>query len=90
MPNAKIDANEKNTWTAYNETTGLIEDVVVDPVTGALLVFGVTFDGNTPTALNRSLIDANDIPTETGYNETSGLIEALRCGSGGELLIISV
>jgi hypothetical protein len=45
-------------------------------------------DANSPTAIHRAFIDDNTNPTLTGYNETTGLIEALRCGSGGELLII--
>ena len=39
MAQAKIDANDVKTWLAYNETTGLVEPVVVDTITGALLVF---------------------------------------------------
>jgi hypothetical protein len=85
-----IDSNDKPTWLAYNETTGLVEAVRVDPTLGYLEVFVVAPDSNTPTAINRAFIDANDNQTLTGYNETTGLIEALRCGSGGELLIISV
>lgn len=82
-----IDENDKPVLRAYNEITGLVESVRVDPVLGALEVYGVVPDSNTPTAINRALIDANDNPTLTGYNETTGLIEALRCGTSGELLI---
>ena len=85
-----IDSNDKPVLLAYNETTGLVEPVRVDPTLGYLEVFGVTADSNTPTAINRAFIDANDNATLTAYNETTGLIEALRCGTGGELLIVSV
>lgn len=84
---AAIDSNTKSTWTAYNETTGQIERVYCDPVTGALLVYVVPFDGNMPTTLNNAKIDANDKGTMTAYNETTGLVESLRCGNGGELLL---
>jgi hypothetical protein len=84
---AKIDQNDKPTWLAYNETTGLVEPVYCDPITNELLIYIVDSDSNTPTTLNTAKIDANDKPTELGYNETTGLVEALRCGTGGELLI---
>lgn len=84
---AQIDQNDKPTWLAYNEITGLVETVYVDPVTNALYLFGVTADANVPTTLNTAQIDANDYATQLGYNDTSGLAEALRCGNGGELLI---
>ena len=87
MPVAKIDSNDKPTWLAYNETTGFVEPVRVDPITGAVLVFGVAPDANIPTTLNVARTDANDYPTQLGYNEVSGLVEALRCGDGGELLV---
>lgn len=87
MSNARIDQNDKPTWLAYNETTGLVENVYVDPITNALLIFIVASDSNTPTALHAAKIDANDYPTQIAYNETTGLIESLRCGSNGELLI---
>jgi len=83
-----IDDNNKPVIRTLNSTTGLVDYLYCDPVTNAILVYGVTADGNTPTAINRAFIDDNNKPTLTGYNETSGLIEALRCGSGGELLII--
>lgn len=87
---AQIDQNDKPTWLAYNETTGLVETVYVDPITNALYLFGIAADANTPIALNSAKIDGNDKPTELGYNETTGLVESLRCGSGGELLVIEV
>lgn len=85
-----IDSNDKPTWLAYNETTGQVESVRVDPVLGYLEVFGVVADANVPTAISTAAIDANANSTLTAYNETSGLIEALRCGTNGELLIIGV
>ena len=82
-----IDANDKPTLLAYNETTKLVEPVRVDPVTGALLVFAVADTGLTYSTLNNAKIDGNDNATLLAYNETTGLIEALRCGASGELLI---
>lgn len=90
MSQARIDQNDKPTWLALNDTTGLVENVRVDPVTNALLVYVVSQDANTPTTLNTARIDANDKATALGYNDTSGLVEALRCGSNGELLVIGV
>lgn len=87
MANARIDTNHKGTWTAVNSVTGLVENVRVDPILNAVLVFGVTADSNVPSALNVARIDANNRNTMIGYNDTAGTIEALRCGSGGELLI---
>lgn len=87
MNTAKIDANTKSTWTALNETTGQIERVYCDPVTGALLVYAVVASGNAPTTRNNVKTDANDKGTQGALNETTGLVEALRCGNGGELLI---
>ncbi len=88
MPSvAQIDQNDKPTWLAYNETTGLVETVYCDPITNALYVYGVTADGNSPTTLNTAQIDANGKPTELGYNETSGLTECMRCTDEGALLI---
>lgn len=87
---AQIDQNDVKTWLLYNETTGLIENAVVDPITGALLIYGVVSDLNTPTAINHALIDQNDVKTKLLYNETTGLVESARCGSGGELLVLEV
>lgn len=86
--NARIDENDVKTWLAYNDTTGQVERVLVEPITGALEIFIVAPDGNVPTTLNNAKIDANDVRTLLGYNETSGLPEALRCGVNGELLIM--
>ena len=87
---AKIDQNDVKTWLAYNETTGLVENVLIDPVLDALLVYGVTSTGGTFTELNVAKIDENDVKTRLAYNEDTGLVEALRCGDNGELLIIAV
>ncbi len=84
---ARIDNNDKPTWIALNDTTGLPETVYVDPITNSLLIYIVSDANGTPTDLNTAKIDANDKPTELAFNETMGLVEALRCGSGGELLI---
>lgn len=84
----KIDQNDKPTWIAYNETTGLTEPVACDPVTNVLYVYGVPVDSNTPTAITRALIDSNDNATQIAYNETTGNVECLRCGTDGSLLII--
>lgn len=40
------------------------------------------------TATNNNKIDENHVKTISGYNETTGKVESLRCGDGGELLII--
>lgn len=85
---ARIDENDAKTWLAYNETTSLIEHVVVDPILNALYIFLITPDINTPTTLNNAKIDENDVKTLLGYNETTGLVEALKCGDGGELLVL--
>ena len=82
-----IDDNDKPVLLAYNETTGLPETVYVDPITNAVLCFGVADEGGTFTDLNNAEIDENENATMLGYNETTGLISALRCGSGGELLV---
>ena len=84
---AKIDVNDKPTWLLWNATQGKTETAYVDPVTGAVLVYSVPTDGNTPTAINRALIDGNDNPTLSAYNDTSGLVEALRCDANGSLLV---
>lgn len=86
--NAKIDANDVKTWTAFNDTTGLIEDVAVDPTTGALLIYADVSTSDTATTLNTAKIDANDVKTLMAYNETTGLVESLRCSPTGDLLII--
>ena len=85
---AQIDSNDKPTWLAYNETTGLVEPVYVDPVTNVLYVFGVAPGSETPTEIDRARIDANDKPTEIAYNETTGGVEALRCDINGVLLVV--
>lgn len=87
---AKIDQNDAKTWLAYNDTTGLVEPVQVDSVTGSILVYGVTYDGGTFTAIPNAKIDQNHTKTLLGYNDTTGLVEALRCGSSGEILITEV
>lgn len=87
MTNAKIDSNSVKTWLAYNETTGDIEPVLVDPITGALMIYATAIILTPPTALNNAKIDENDVKTLLGYNETMGLVEALRCSTTGDLLI---
>lgn len=90
MSDANIDQNDRNELIAYNETTGRVERVRVDAVLGALLVYGVVSDSNTPTTYNRSGIDGNGRNTLSAFNEISGGIEALRCSVNGDLLITSV
>lgn len=90
MPNAKIDQNHKGTWTAYNETTRMIENAQCDPVTGALLVFVVERDANVPEALNAAKIDGNNKGTETGWSDETKSIEAFRCGNDGSLLVYTM
>lgn len=88
MAQEKIDSNGRNTWGLYNETTGLIEDAVVDPILDALLIFGVTPDANTPTSVDRAKIDGNGRNTLSAFNEDTNGVESLRCGTEGELLIV--
>ena len=87
--NTGIDGNTRNTLSAYNETTCLIEPLRVDPVTGALLVYGVAPDANSPTTYNRAGIDDSSRNTLSALNETQNIIEALRCGVDGSLLVIT-
>lgn len=86
---AYIDSNTRNTWSLYNETTGLIEPARVDPVTGALLVYGVGSISVTPSSYNRAGIDSNNKNTLSGLDEITNSIEAFRCDSNGNLLVIA-
>lgn len=90
MAQAKIDENDIKTWLAYNETTGFVEPVRVDPILGAVYIFNVADAGGTYTALNNAKIDQNDVKTLLAYNETSSKVEALRCNDNGALLAIEV
>ena len=81
-----IDDNTRNTWLLYNETTGGVEPARVDPITGALLVYGVTADANTPATYNRAGIDGNSRNTISLWNDTQSIVESARCGVNGELL----
>lgn len=87
MADAHIDQNSRNILTGYNNTTGLIENFHVDPVTGALLVYGVASDGNTSSERLNAKMDGNSRNTLSAYNETSGQVESLQCSDNGELLI---
>ena len=84
---AGIDANDVKTWLLYNDTTGKVEPARTDPVTGAILIYGVTPDANTPATIDHALIDANDVKTKLAYNNIQDIVEPMRCGVGGELLI---
>lgn len=86
---ALIDANDIRTWIAYNDTTGLIEPVRVDPVTGAVLIYIVGTTSVTPSSINHALHDANDSATQIGYDDTTGAPECMRCDTNGNLLIIA-
>jgi hypothetical protein len=85
-----IDENDKPVLLAYNETTGLVEPVKVDPIFGALQIYVVASTGLTYTDINNAKIDENENSTLLGYSETTGLPTALRCGANGELLILNV
>lgn len=85
---AEIDQNDVKTWLAYNDTTGLVENVRFDPVLNLLYVFAVPWDGNTPTSIHHAHIDQNHVKTKLGWDDTTNTIQALRCGINGELLII--
>ncbi len=87
---AKIDQNDVKTWLAYNETTGLVEPVRVDPILGYVEIYAVNDSGQTYTAINNAKIDQNDTKTLLAYNETTGAIEALRSSTNGELLVTRV
>lgn len=84
---AYIDANDIRTWIAYNETTGLIEPIRTDPVTGAVLIYIVGNASVTPTSINHALHDANDTATQIGYNETTTAPECMRCDISGNLIV---
>jgi hypothetical protein len=84
---AYIDANTRNSWSLYNETTGIIEPARVDPVTGALLIYAVGNISATPSSFNRAGIDGNGRDTLAGLDETTNSIEAFRCDSSGNLLV---
>lgn len=89
MADARIDQNNRNVLTAYNETTGQIEPVRIDAVLDAVLVFGVADTGGIFTTLNNAKIDGNSRNTLSTWNE-KGRIETSRCSNNGELLVISV
>ena len=82
-----IDENDKPVLLAYNETTGLVERVRVDPIFGAIEIYVVANDSGTITDLNNAKIDENENSTLLGYSEATGLPTALRCGTNGELLV---
>ena len=85
---AYIDANDRNTLSLWNDTTGLIEPARVDPATGALLITIVSISPTTVASFNRAGIDANSRNTLSAWDETTSGIEALRCDSSGNLLVI--
>jgi YD repeat-containing protein len=87
---AKIDANDKPTLLAYNETTGITEAMNCDAVLDYLEVFGASVGSGTYTPLNNAKIDGNDNATLLGWNDTTGQVEALRCDDNGNLLVIGV
>jgi len=85
---AHIDQNDIKTWLAYNETTGLVEHVLVDPITGAICVYKVPDTGLTYTTVEGAKIDGNDVKTKTAYNNILDKTESLRCDRNGDVLII--
>lgn len=90
MSNAKIDENDVKTWLAYNETTGLVEPVRVDPVLGYVEVYNVVATAGTYTAIPNAKIDENHVKTLLAWNEDTNLIEAVRSSDNGELIVVSV
>ena len=90
MDNARIDENDKPTWLAYNETTGEVEPVAVDPDTGALLVLATPYSLQEPTAITTAKIDENENATLLAYNETTDTVECIRCTTDNEILLISI
>ena len=87
---AFIDENTRNTWSLYNDTTGLIEPARVDPVTGALLIYATGIVSATPSSYNRAGIDSNGRNTLSGWDDTTNAPEAFRCDNSGILLVIEV
>ncbi len=87
MSDANIDQNTRNTLTAYNDTTGFVEELRVDPVLGALLIYGIPNTGGTFTDLDHASIDGNGRNTLSAWNENKNRIEAMRCSNEGYLLI---
>jgi hypothetical protein len=86
---AFIDGNTRDTWSLWNDTTGLIEPARVDPVTGALLVYAVGNASVTTTSFNRAGIDGNGRDTLSGWDDTTSSIESFRSDNSGNLLVIT-
>lgn len=83
-----MDNNHVVPILCYNETTGLTEPARVDPVTGALLVYGVSATTGTPSDITVFPRDENHVAVKGAYNETSGEVEAVRCTNDDSLLVI--
>lgn len=85
-----IDESSRNTWSAMNESTGLIEPVLCDPVSNAIYVYGVADSAGTYTALDRAFIDENGRNTMTAWNDDTSMVDALRCSDEGYILVYPV
>lgn len=83
-----MDDNHVTPILCYNETTGQAEPARVDPVTGALLVYGVKDTLGTPSAVTVFDRDGNHVPVKGAYNETTGLVEAVRCTANNYLVMV--
>lgn len=82
-----MDENHVVPLLCYNETTGQVEPARVDPVTGALLVYGVLASTGSPSAVTTFSRDENHVAVKGAYNETTGLVEAVRCTDDNTLLV---
>ena len=82
-----MDENHVVPILAYNETTGLTEPARVDPVTGAILVYGVSASTGSPSAVTTFPRDDNHVAVKGAYNETTELVEAVRCTTDNSLLV---
>ena len=70
MSNAKIDNNRTKTAIIV-DTNGNIADLVVDPVTGRLLIEITVVATSTPALLKNAKIDENREKTVLGYDGTN-------------------
>ena len=88
--NQAIDANDRATMTALNDTTLLPERWRVDSVLNLLEVILVADDGLTPTARQDAKTDGNDRATLIGLNDTTGKSECFSCDANGVLRVLPV
>lgn len=93
MPDSKvqaIDANNRATMTALNDTTLLSERWRVDPILNCLEVILEADDGLIPTGRQDAKIDGNNRATLIGLNDTTGKSECATCDVNGILRVLLV